>query len=60
MVHYRNWAVGRAKAHNVRGWVANGGDKSPSSDRGANSTGFGWNSFLPESFFFVFVVFNYF
>ncbi|CAK9064292.1 Acylphosphatase (Acylphosphate phosphohydrolase) [Durusdinium trenchii] len=28
MVHYRNWAVGRAKAHNVRGWVANGGDKS--------------------------------
>ncbi|CAE7271638.1 acyP [Symbiodinium natans] len=28
MVHYRNWVVGKAKARGVKGWVANGGDKS--------------------------------
>ncbi|CAJ1414434.1 unnamed protein product [Effrenium voratum] len=28
MVHYRNWAVGKASHYGVKGWVANGGDKS--------------------------------
>ncbi|CAE7947285.1 acyP, partial [Symbiodinium sp. KB8] len=28
MVHYRNWVVGKAKAQGVKGWVANGGDKT--------------------------------
>ena len=28
MVHYRNWAVGRARKYGVKGWVANGGDSS--------------------------------
>ncbi|CAL1138305.1 unnamed protein product [Cladocopium goreaui] len=28
MVHYRNWAVGRARRYGVKGWVANGGDST--------------------------------
>ncbi|OLP87163.1 hypothetical protein AK812_SmicGene31643 [Symbiodinium microadriaticum] len=38
MVHYRNWVVGKAKAQGVKGWVANGGDKTYDGNRGRVQT----------------------